>query len=292
MEKKIIYNLQNVLNIKKKIEYSLIRKCQLCNHKKLVPFSNTTLLKSDNIFIEFPFVQCFKCGLIQQKIKFSPKFHKYYYSKLYPKLLNRDKKRNNQLIENSYERGKFLFKKLKKYFPNRKNLRLLDIGCGGGGKLRIFKENGWDVYGVDPDSDLLNLVKRKYKLKNTFSKNFEDLKLKKNYFDFIIVSGSLEHVNNLNKVMEKINLYSKKSSLLFLDSKGFPNNIKEKFFNFNHHRLLGPTTINLLAHKFGYKKIICNFTFMKVKKTFQHINEKKTNLYYLGVKKKIEKSKI
>ena len=115
MEKKIISNLKDVLKIKKEIKYSVIKKCQLCFNKKFVSFSNTTLLKSDNIFVEFPFVQCLKCGLIQQKIKFSNSFHKYYYSKLYPKLLNRNKKTKNQLIENSYKRGKFLYEKLKKY---------------------------------------------------------------------------------------------------------------------------------------------------------------------------------
>ena len=286
MEKKIISNLKDVLKIKKKIKYSVIKKCQLCFYKKFVSFSNTTLLKSDNIFVEFPFVQCLKCGLIQQKIKFSNSFHKYYYSKLYPKLLNRNKKTKNQLIENSYKRGKFLYEKLKKYFPNKKGFKLLDIGCGAGGKLRVFKKKGWDVYGVDPDKDLLNFIKKKYELKNTFSKNFENIIFKKNYFDLIIVSGSLEHVNDLNKVMKKINIYSKKSSLLFLDSKGFPNNIKEKFFNFNHHRLLGPLTIDFLAHKYGFKKILCNFNFMKINKTFTKNKKKKTNLYYLGVKKK------
>ena len=54
--------------------------------------------------------------------------------------------------------------------------------------------------------------------------------------------------------MQKINLYAKESCLLFLDSKGYPYDIKERFFNINHHRLLGPTTIQLLANKFGFKK--------------------------------------
>ncbi len=291
MEKKIISNLESILNIKRKIKYSVIKRCQLCNCKKLVPFTNTSLLKSDKIFIEFPFVQCFKCGLIQQKIKFSNTFHKYYYSKIYPKLLNRTTKTHNELIINSYKRGCFLYNKLKKYYPNKKNLKLLDIGCGAAGKLRVFKKNGWDVYGVDPDKNLLNIIKKKYKLKNVYSNNFEDIKFNKKYFDLIIVSGSLEHVNNLNKVMKKINQYSKDSSLLFLDSKGYPNNIKEKFFNFNHHRLLGPVTMNFLAHKYGFKKILCNFSFMKVNKTLTK-NKSKTNLYYLGIKKKTKDFKF
>jgi len=285
IEKKIILNLKKVLSIKIKIEYFIIKKCQLCNKKKFITFSNTTLLKSDNIFIEFPFVQCLKCGLIQQKIKFSNSFHKYYYTKLYPKLLNRNKKAEFKLINNSYKRGKFLLEKLSNHFHNKKNLKLLDIGCGAGGKLRAFQEKGWEVHGVDPDRNLLKLIKQKFKLKNTYSKNFEDVVFRNNYFDLIIVSGSLEHVNDLNKVMKKINNYSKKSCLLFLDSKGFPNSIKERFFNFNHHRILGPITLEFLAYKYGFKKIFCNFDFMKINKTYTK-KKMKTNLYYLGIKKK------
>jgi len=290
MEKKIISNFKKVLNIKDSIKYSILKKCQLCGIKKLVPFSNTALFKSDNIFIEYPFVQCSKCGLIQQKIKLSNKFHKYFYSNLYGKLLNRDNNTYNNLIINSHRRGKFLYKKLKNYFLNKKNLRLLDIGCGAGGKLYEFMKNGWDVYGVDPDKDLLKIIKKKYSLKNVYFQNFEDVNLKKK-FDLIIVSGSLEHVNDLNKVMKKINLYAKDSCLLFLDSKGYPNNIKERFFNFNHHRLLGPNTIEYLAYKYGFRKILCNFDFMKVNKTKQKYN-KKSNLYYLGIKGKTKRFKL
>ena len=214
MDRQIILNLKKVLNIKKDVEYSVLKSCQLCSSKKFETFSNTTLLKTDNIFVEFPFLQCLKCGLIQQKIKFSNKFHKFFYSKLYSKLLNRNKVVYKNLIKNSYERGEFLYKKLNKYFLNKKNLKLLDIGCGAGGKLEVFKKNGWDVYGVDPDKDLLKIVKKKYSLRNIYSQNFEEIKFKKNFFDLIVVSGSLEHVNDLNKVMKKLN-YTQKSQVYF-----------------------------------------------------------------------------
>ena len=90
--------------------------------------------------------------------------------------------------------------------------------------------------------------------------------------------------------MQKINLYAKESCLLFLDSKGYPYDIKERFFNINHHRLLGPTTIQLLANKFGFKKILCNYDFMKISKIISKEKIKpKTNLYYLGIKKSSKK---
>ena len=81
------------------------------------------------------------------------------------------------------------------------------------------------IFGVDPDKDLLKIVKKKYSLRNIYSQNFEEIKFKKNFFDLIVVSGSLEHVNDLNKVMKKLN-YTQKSQVYFsLDSKGFPNSI-------------------------------------------------------------------
>ena len=85
-----------------------------------------------------------------------------------------------------------------------------------GGKLIAF-QNMVDVYGVDPDKILINFIKKNINLKTFFQIVLKILNLKKIIFDLIVVSGSLEHVHDLGKVMQKINLYAKESCLLFLD---------------------------------------------------------------------------
>ena len=292
MNKKIIQDFKKILKIPKKFDFSIRSRCQLCNYKSFKNFTNTSLLNHKNLFIHFPFDQCLKCGLIQQRIKFSREFHNYFYGNLYSKLLNRTNSKKVGLFKNSYVRGNFLYSKFKNSLKERK-FKIFRCWLWCGGKLIAFQKHGWDVYGVDPDKILINFIKKKYKFKNIFSNSFEDIKFKKNYFDLIVVSGSLEHVHDLGKVMQKINLYAKESCLLFLDSKGYPYDIKERFFNINHHRLLGPTTIQLLANKFGFKKILCNYDFMKISKIISKEKIKpKTNLYYLGIKKKSSKKRF
>ena len=71
-----------------------------------------------------------------------------------------------------------MYSKFKKFFKGKKNLKFLDVGCGGG-KLIAFQKHGWDVYGVDPDKILINFIKKKYKFKNIFQIVLKILNLKK-----------------------------------------------------------------------------------------------------------------
>ena len=285
---KEINKLQNIFKLKK-INYKKISSCVLCSKKKFNVFSNTTLFGSNTFYVNFPFLQCQKCGLIQQKFAFDQKFHQKYYSQILPNLQKRESYRKKELFKNSYLRGKILYKKLKKFFRKDKRYNLLDIGCGSGGVLTAFAEKSWNVYGVDPDKQLINFLLKKKSFKNLYAENFENINFKKKFFDLIVVSGSLEHVNNLQLVMKKIEKFSKTGTILYLDAKGFPNDIKENFFNFNHHRLFGPKTLEWFANEYSFKKILCNFTFMgnlKYKMSSNDYKIKKSNLYYLGIKQK------
>jgi len=288
-----IKKLQKILKLKQKINHKIVSSCILCSGKKFQIFTNTTLFGSNLFYINFPYLQCQKCGLIQQKIRLSEKFHHNYYANILPRLQSRGRIREKNLFKNSYLRGKILYKKLSPYFNKGKVYNLLDVGCGSGGVLKAFEEKKWNVYGVDPDKKLVNSISKKISSKNLYSKNFEDIKFKNFFFDLIVVSGSLEHVNNLSLVMKKIEKYSKPKSILFLDAKGYPQDIKENFLNFNHHRLFGPKTMEWLCNKYSFKKKLCNFNFMSnIKYKLVSKNKvKKSNLYYLGIKDKVSKPK-
>ena len=102
MKKKKIQDFKKILKNQKKFDFSIRSRCQLCNYKSFKNFTNTSLLNHKNLFIHFPFDQCLKCGLIQQRIKFSREFHNYFYGNLYSKLLNRTNSKKVGLFKNSY----------------------------------------------------------------------------------------------------------------------------------------------------------------------------------------------
>lgn len=81
--------------------------------------------------------------------------------------------------------------------------KVLDAGCGGGRNLVFFLNNGYEVYGIDPQPDAVQDVKE---LSKTLSpdnprENFrvataEALPFEDNYFDLVISSAVLHFADN------------------------------------------------------------------------------------------------
>jgi 2-polyprenyl-3-methyl-5-hydroxy-6-metoxy-1,4-benzoquinol methylase len=77
---------------------------------------------------------------------------------------------------------------------------LLDIGCGTGNFLGAIKENGWKVFGTEPDSGA-----REVASKRVGASIFPDIQtdaLKAQKFDVITLWHVLEHVHQLNETLE------------------------------------------------------------------------------------------
>lgn len=70
---------------------------------------------------------------------------------------------------------------------------LLDVGCGGGRFLRRMKKRGWQVEGVDFDTQATQKVTARYGIK-THVGDVEQCALPANHFDVITMSQSIEHL--------------------------------------------------------------------------------------------------
>lgn len=107
---------------------------------------------------------------------------------------------------------------LKKYFNEKKDLKILDAGCGTGFNFEVLSEFG-DVYGVDlSQTGLEECKKLNYKsleLKDVNKLNYE------NYFDVVIAIELIEHIENDEETIANFKKYLKNDGLLIITTPAF-----------------------------------------------------------------------
>lgn len=79
--------------------------------------------------------------------------------------------------------------------PFRGEGRILDVGCGPGKLLRVLRERGWDCYGVDFSSVVVEHARNNYGL-NVELGDLLEVTYKDNFFDVVLFNHSLEHMYN------------------------------------------------------------------------------------------------
>ena len=278
-------------NYQKKISLA-INDCIICNSKPKKILLKKILYKNKN-YINFPVSSCLKCGFGQQLFKFDNKFHNFYYKNIISKNL----KINKTILKNNYnisfKRGQFIYEKYNKII-GKKKMRILDLGSGTGGLLKFFEKKGHEVYGIEPNFKYFKYSKNY--IKNLINKNFEDYRYPSNFFDLILIIGTLEHVNNPIKTLKEVNRITKKNSIMIVDAKGYPNDILNNYFNFNHHRCFTIKTLNYFLKNYNWKKTHLDYSleYTKLKldkkiysKDRKHKKNKKGNI--IGIFKKLDK---
>lgn len=133
-------------------------------------------------------------------------------------------------------------------FENRE-VRILDVGCGDGVLLFLieayFKDVKFDIYGVDASSEALAVAKKK--LDGNFSeKNVYKTDLEGNFFDVVISSDVIEHVNSADKMLEEIKRISKNEALIVI---GTPIRVTEEPLDKMHVREFYPNEFKQLCEK-------------------------------------------
>lgn len=81
--------------------------------------------------------------------------------------------------------------------------KVIDVGCGGGRNLVYFLNNGFEVYGIDPNPAAINTVKAlaeslspTHPLINFRVSSAEDMPFGEEYFDLLICSAVLHFAKN------------------------------------------------------------------------------------------------
>lgn len=130
--------------------------------------------------------------------------------------------------------------------------KLLDVGCGAGsltGWLKKHKKS-LDVYGVDFSKSAIKIARKRFASIHFLACNIYKLPFTENYFDSVVMSHVLEHLENPGRALDEICRVIKKNGIFFsitpMENETFvikpPKKLSEKYFGhlqqFNRRSLI------------------------------------------------------
>ena len=119
------------------------------------------------------------------------------------------------------------------YKIKKKRIDILDLGCGTGSSLMLFKKNSFIVDLVDISKAALNKINKKNKNIKTFNKDINSfLKYSKKKYDLIIDSTSIQHQNEdeIKQSFSLINKNLKKNGYFFSINLNSDNGLNDASF--------------------------------------------------------------
>jgi len=178
-------------------------KCYNCGSTEII---------NEFVVNRFRHVRCKKCGMVYVSPRFKESithdlysesdYTEYYKIKLIPSI--------------DYRRDVLAVNKYKQIMDNfEKPGKVLDIGCGLGEVLSVFKENNWDCTGIEFNNFAAGFARDKFGL-NIINESIYNIESSEKY-DLIMLWGVLEHFYNPLQVLEKIHGLLKDDGLLLLE---------------------------------------------------------------------------
>jgi SAM-dependent methyltransferase len=216
-------------------------KCLICGSKELKPYQGYEI---------HGLVVCNSCGFIfMKRIPTEEELQAHY--ALYP-----------------YDKEQYLspvtvaaYNELLHYFERfRETNHILDVGCGQGWLLDISMQHRWDAYGTEYSKvAALKCEKKGIKMKEGV---LNPADYPKNYFDVVILSEVIEHINNPLEELEKIYTVLRDGGLLYITTPNFNSylryQVKEKYNIIHYPEHLSyytKKTLDDVLSRSGFKKL-------------------------------------
>jgi 2-polyprenyl-3-methyl-5-hydroxy-6-metoxy-1,4-benzoquinol methylase len=163
----------------------------------------------------------------------------------------------------TYMIRKILLKKeigriLKTLKKRKNNISVLDVGCGTGDYVEIFKNYKVNYTGLDLSNYAINKLKRKYPSSNFICEDVFKVKLVKK-FDIVFLSEVLEHITDEVKLLKKINNFLVGDGMLILSVPYDPKLYSYADEQAHHKRRYTKIYLKFVLEKSGFKcdKLIC-----------------------------------
>ena len=95
--------------------------------------------------------------------------------------------------------------------PFKKNINVLDMGCGTGEITGFFDYNGYKTKGIDIDSDIIAIAQQRYPNSHFELKDIKDVDYSQ--YELIISWGALEYNIEMFKLLKKIEKEMKEGAI-------------------------------------------------------------------------------
>lgn len=202
----------------------------------------------------YTILKCFECNFIWQKFIPNATFSNF----LYEEVINKDLslKKSINFENNSRKKNNYKFKAIFNYF-NKEKINILDFGAGWGSWLINLDKNRVNKFAYE-----ISPSRKSYLIKNEIDVLDDNQILNyKNYFDYIRLEQVLEHLPDINKCMELIDLISKKDCILEIGVPNGNNQIKNvKFLEIAKGPIQPLEHLNCFSNK-SLKKFIMKYNF-------------------------------
>lgn len=185
----------------------------------------------------FPVLRCDHCGIVQTGID----RHVIDYASLY-----RDYYGNRHGIFEPITNW-LRWRKVKRYFPDWRVKKVLDIGCGKGGFLRHLKLQGWQVNGVELIASPYAEFWKRANLEVTTVSEVDEAKYSPGSFDLVTFWHVFEHLPSPPGVLDMVFKVLKPMGILVIAVPNI-NGLQAKLFKENWFHLEVP------RHLFHFSK--------------------------------------
>jgi 2-polyprenyl-3-methyl-5-hydroxy-6-metoxy-1,4-benzoquinol methylase len=219
------------LNLRQRIYKFEKVPCCICNNLDF-----TLLSEKERHGFYNPVVICKNCGLIQNNPRMNQESYLDFYENIYRKFMSGQSSSSKLYFKKEYDRGKEILRFMKKagvLNTNNEKLFIFEVGCGAGGILKVFQEQGFEVQGCDLDNEYLEYGIKNENLILRYG-TLHQISLKKQP-DIIIYSHVLEHILNLKEELTLIYKILKNGGYLYIEVPGVKNIIKSHEMNFLHY---------------------------------------------------------
>ena len=258
LNKRRVFIRNTILNL---LKFGFYRQdvvdCANCGSKVL---DHQIISSKERHGLPFISVICTICGLIFTNPRMNQSsydhFYKNYYRDLYE--IKSSKIIVNQLFDSEYRSGNLIFENLSPYLNSGE--KLLEIGCGPGGLLQLFREKGFEVKGIDLGGFEVDWGVDEYQL-DISSESLYKYEPSET-FDVIIAIHVIEHFVDFAADLEKISSFLLPGGLLYIETPSLEGLVSGDY----RHDYLGlmqnahtfhfsESQINDIMEKLGFKLI-------------------------------------
>jgi SAM-dependent methyltransferase len=222
--------------------------CEICGSVDLEIIQSHVDIGRDRFGV-LPVQGCLACGYVFRSQRFEERFYRDFYECSYRSVLFGRTTPEKAFVIDQIQRGRKLYSGIVQYLP--KSGRMLDVGCSSGGLMIAFREHGWTVCGSDPDPGFAQFGRDRLKLPVECG-YAEDMALEPQSLDLVLITGSLEHVYDLAKVLKICRAASAPGALIVVEGRALGHSRIEGCFSHTHRRYFDQYSLPAALQRHGW----------------------------------------